>query len=438
MSLLITNAKILVDGKFIEKNIFVDDGLIKDISVQAHQAGRIINASGKLVIPGIIDVHVHMRDMEQAYKEDWMTGSMAAAHGGVTTVFDMVNNSELTVSGKALENKRKIASEQSIVNFGLFFGISENNLDELEEVKSFVCGYKLIMDVTTGDLSLQSRELQEKAFEILAGTKKIVSIHAEDAGINREHKELHKGRTDPLVHSDARPNESEAAAVRFCIDMAEKYDTRINITHLSTKEALALVEDAKKKGLDMTCDTTPSYLFLTREDLENKGALAKMNPPVRSIEDKKALWRGVRNGSIDMLSTDHAPHTLEEKSQPFLEAPSGLPHLDTFLPMLLNEVNNGHLAMEKLVELTSKNPAKIFSIKNKGELKIGYDADIVIVDMDLEKEVKKDELFTKSRWSPFEGRVLKGWPVMTIVNGKVIFEDGRIIGTAKGKEVQYF
>ncbi|MFH0875789.1 MAG: dihydroorotase family protein [archaeon] len=390
-------------------DILIEKGTIKKISEKIDiNCDKIIEANGNCALPGAIDVHVHMREPGYDYKEDWTSGSLAALNGGVTTVLDMPNNKEPIITKELLLKKIEIAKKKSKVNFGLYYGLSEKNLGKLHEVADLVYGYKLIMEQTTGDLCLRDRKLQEQAFAEIANIGKIIIVHAEDPIINEKAKERCKGRTDHLVHADSRPNESEESAIRFCIDMAKKYGTKTHITHLSTKEGLELIKNAKKEGVDITCDTTHSYLFLTRDDLLEKGAFAKMNPPLRSHEDVAALWKGLNDGTIDMIATDHAPHTIADKYVDFFNAPNGLPHLDLYYPMLLDAVNKGIITLEKLIKLTAENPAKRFGFPKKGKIEVGYDADIVIANMNKTFIVTKERLKTKCGWSVFEKRKMKG------------------------------
>ncbi len=414
LSMLIKDGK-LADGRVVD--IVIKEGKILKIGKDIDAADEVYDAKGLYVLPGAIDIHVHMRSPGNEHKEDWRTGSQAALNGGVTTVLDMPNNKEPIVTRERLLRKLEVAKKDSLLSFRLFYGISPENLDKLGEVKDMVCGYKLFLEHSTGNMGLP-KELWGKAFEAVEKTGRILIVHAEDPELNFKYKSIYPGRADPLVHSDSRPNISEASAIKYCLDLAKRHGTRLHITHLSSSEGLLLIRQAKREGVDVTCDTTHSYLFMTRKDLEEKGAFAKMNPPLRNPYDVRALWQGLIDGSIDMISTDHAPHTVEEKAVDFMDAPSGVPHLDLFYPMLLNEVNEGRMFFDRLIELVAINPAGRFGLERKGQIKEGFDADLVVVDMGLEKTVTKKELKTKCGWSPFEGRKLKGWPVKIFLGGK--------------------
>ncbi|MBN1503242.1 dihydroorotase family protein [Candidatus Woesearchaeota archaeon] len=433
MSLLITNCKTIDGNKTNLRNIVIDKGKIIKISNGICETEKRLDAEHNYCIPGCIDVHVHMREPGEECKEDWLTGSMAAAHGGVTTVLDMPNNKRPVTSKEELVKKSRIASSKSLVNFGLYFGISEDNLDRLYNVKDLVCGYKLYM--TSSGISLDKKRLCERAFKEVAKTSRILVIHAENSIINKRYLAANKHRTDNLCYADSRPNKSEEEAIRFCINMAKKYRTKVHITHLSTKEGLKLIKEAKEAGVDITCDTTHTYLFLNRKDLEEQGAFAKVNPPVRTIYDQKSLWEGIQTGIIDIIATDHAPHTIEEKSGDFFNAPCGVPNLDCFLPLLLDKISDKKLSLQKIVELTAKTPAKRFKIGKKGIIKEGYDADLVIVDLDKESSIQQNDLKTKCRWSPFVGRKVKGQIITTIVGGNLVYHKGVFLHQSKGKQI---
>ncbi|MCK5233615.1 MAG: dihydroorotase family protein, partial [Candidatus Aenigmarchaeota archaeon] len=231
-----------------------------------------------------------------------------------------------------------------------------------------------------------------------------------------------KGRNDFMAHADSRPHDAEIKAVETAIRFQKESGAKTHITHLTTARAAELVRDAKQQGQDTTCDTCPTYLFMTTKDLEKKGAHAKTNPPVRNESDVSALWNGIKNNEIDIISTDHAPHTIDEKNKIFFDAPAGVPGVEMRVPLLLDAVNNEKITLEAFVKTCSTNPAKRFGLKERGELKEENFADIIVVDMNLEKEVKRDEQHTKCGWSPYEGRLLKGWPIMTFVNGKLVYD----------------
>ena len=425
--LLIKNCKVLVDGEFLERSILVgNDGKISKIAVgsalKSADADEVVDAAGKHALPGLIDVHVHCREPGLEWKEDFRTASRGAAAGGVTTIFDMPNTKPATTTVALLEEKRKLAAAKCIVNYGLYMGAAADNSSKLSKAKN-IAGVKLYMGSTTGDLAVTDESTIKKVFR----SGKIVVVHAEDERLMRENMEKYKGQGSPEIHAKIRNSEVAARAVKEAIRLAGGCKIkRLHITHSSTNEELLLIREAKKK-MPLSCDATPHHLFLTSEELKTQGNFAKMNPPLRSKADVESLWQAVSNGTVDCIATDHAPHTKEEKEQGYWEAPSGVPGLQTMLPLLLDAVNKGRLSLQKLARLTAENPAALFGVKGKGRLDAGMDADIAIVDMREWKTIKNDDMLTKCGWTPFDGRKAKGAVAVTVVNGNVIYSGGEII-----------
>ena len=424
MILAIENGKVLVNGELVKKNLEIEDGRITKIT-NKKCIGEKIDASGKILIPGLIDVHVHLREPGFENKEDVATGTRAAASGGVTTVFEMPNTNPPTTTLKRVQEKRELMREKAVTNYGIYMGATSDNLEEIRKARN-VPGVKLYMGSSTGNLLLTD----EKAIKNVFDSGKKIVIHAEDEELMKKNAEKHGSEPEASAHSLIRNDEVEASAVRKALELSRN-PKQLHFTHVSSRKALNLI---KKTG--SSCDVTPHHLFLTSEQLKKQGNLAKMNPALKSAEDVEALWDGMNSGFVDCIATDHASHTMAEKSTDYWQAPSGVPGLETMLPLLLDAVNKKRISLHQMARLTSENPAKIFKVKNKGKLEEGYDADLVIVDMNKEKEVKNEELFTKCKWSPFNGWKLKGWPVMTIINGNVTFEDGTV-NDVKAWEVEF-
>jgi len=397
--MLLKNCRIIENENEVVRDVLIEDGKIKEISENIDYDGKVIDVSGKYVLPGVIDPHVHFREPGQTYKEDFLTGSIAAAAGGVTTVLDMPNNKPPTFTIKLLDEKRELA-KKSIVNYGFHFGSSaDNNIEEIKKANN-IPSVKVYMNATTGNLLVEDDNLIKEIF----ANSKFVSVHAEE--------------------------EMADKAIRF---FEEHGQNGLYICHVSLKseiDAIAIAKNNNKK--EVFAEVAPHHLFFTKED--DKTPLTKIKPFFKTQEDQNALWQAIEDGIVDTIGTDHAPHTLEEKDQE--NPPTGFPSIETRLPLMLDAVNKGRISLKKVIELCSNNPAKIFGIKNKGFLKQGYDADIVIVDMNLEKEVKNEELLTKQKWTPYKGMTLKGWPIMTIVNGNIVFDNGKI-NDIKGKEVSF-
>ena len=397
MTLLIKNGKIYRNGTLIKKNIFIKEGKITKITNQELKADETIDAKNKIIIPGLIDGHVHFREPGQTHKEDFLTGSMAAAAGGITTILDMPNTNPPTTNLQRLDEKRKLA-RKCIVNYGFHFGSTNNNIAEIKKVTNVAC-IKIYMDYTTGDLKLDNYEVLKKIFSC----NKTIAVHAE--------------------------NENTKKA----IELIQHADNHLYLCHVSSKEELHHAKNKKVKN-KVFVEVCPHHLFLTAKDINELQNFGEMKPNLKTQEDQDALWDAINKGKVDTIATDHAPHTKEEKLEP--NYGYGVPGCETMLPLLLNALNEEKITLKKIIQLCCENPTKIFKIKNKGFIKEGFDADLTIIDLDLEKEVKNDELFTKCKWSPFDGWNLKGWPVTTIVNGNIIFNNGKI-NKIRGNEIAY-
>jgi len=399
MFTLIKNCRILVKEKVYSKNILIKNGKISKITNKEPKADKIIDAKSNFVLPGLIDCHVHFREPGLTHKEDFLTGSMAAAKGGVTTILDMPNTIPPTTTIDALEQKRRLAAK-SIVNYGLIFGATLDNISDIKKAKN-IAAVKLYMDYTTGDLKVDDSEAISDIFK----ASKLTIIHAEDENI--------KNAADIFIKN--------------------KTKNRIHFAHVSSQKGLTYAKSKAQK--QVTVEVSPHHLFMNENDLQSLGAFAEMKPRLKTEQDQKALWLGIKNGTVDIIASDHAPHLKEEKEQ--ANYPFGVPGVETTLPLLLDAFNNNKITLHEIIKLCCENPAKIFGIKNKGFLKEGYDADLVIVDLDKRQAVRNEDLLTKCKWSPYEGKILKGWAVTTIVNGNVVYDDGEIFDV-KGKEVEYY
>ena len=399
MPLLIKNCRILVNDKVYSKNILIKNGKIAKITGKEPNTGNIIDAKDNFALPGLIDCHVHFREPGLIHKEDFLTGSMAAAKGGITTIFDMPNTIPPTTTLEALGQKRKLAAK-SIVNYGLIFGAAADNIDDIKKAKN-VPAVKLYMDATTGNLKVTDYEAIAEIFK----ESKITIVHAEDESVKNA----------------------------IGIFIKNKIKNRLHVAHVSSEEELESAKSNKIKN-QVTVEVTPHHLFMSQKDLQNLGAFAEMKPRLKTENDQKALWQGIKNGMVDVIATDHAPHLKEEKEQ--ANYPFGVPGVETMLPLLLDAFNSNKISLQAIAKLCCENPAEIFRIKNKGFLREGYDADLVIVDLSKRQAVRNEDLLTKCKWSPFEGKILKGWPVTTIVNGNVVYDNGEIFDI-KAKEVKF-
>tara|TARA_X000001036_G_scaffold318350_1_gene296761 strand:- start:3668 stop:4984 length:1317 start_codon:yes stop_codon:yes gene_type:complete len=432
-SLLIKNGSLVSSSGIIKSDIFLLDGKIAQIgSSLACKADRIIDASGKYVFPGLIDPQVHFRDPGLTHKEDLRTGSMAAAAGGITTFFEMPNTNPSTITLEKLAQKYKIASEKCITNFSFFFGATNDNLEEIQKMEN-TCGLKIFMGSSTGDLLVDDDDALDRIFSCC---NKIIAVHAEDEQILQE-AEKRVSKDSFANHPDARPVEAALKATTKAVNLALKYGKRLHVLHLSTAEEVEFLRKHKSSGL-ITAETTPQHLLMHAPNIYNEiGSFAQMNPPIREKYHQKELWSGLKDGTIDCVATDHAPHTLEEKALPYGQAPSGMPGVQTSLTLMLNEVANDRINLEDVVKWMAENPAKLYNIKNKGFIKEGYDADITIVDMDCEKTILNEDMHSKCAWTAFHNTTTKGWPIITIVNGNIVYENGELNFDNYGKPVEF-
>ncbi len=398
MSMLIKNCRLLSGDDEVIRHILVSGEKIKRISERPVKAEKVLDAGEKFVLPGVIDPHVHFREPGLTYKEDFRTGSMAAAAGGITTFLDMPNTIPPTISAECLEEKKLLAGK-SIIDYGLHFGAAEDNAKEIRKASRMnIPSTKIFMNLSTGKMMLKDSASIEKAFR----SSKIVAVHAE--------------------------GEKVGEAVHY----AKKTARRLYLCHLSQKSEVEFLRREKFPGI--YAEATPHHLFLTEKDFKKQKGFAKMFPSLKKKSDQNALWKAIEDGIIDTIGSDHAPHTEEEKRRE--DPPGGVPGVETLLPLLLDAVNRRKLSLKKTVDLTSANPAGIFGIRNKGRIAPGFDADLVIVDMSMKKEVNNEELRTRCGWSPFNGWKLKGWPVTTISRGRVVFDRGKLY-KHKGKEAVF-
>lgn len=397
------------------KNVQNVDGKIEDISLPSR-VSRTIDGSGLIAIPALIDPHVHFRVPGAEHKENWITAARAAIQGGVTTVFDMPNNNPSCTTVVHLLNKHRQVCQQLDqsgipLRYYLYFGADRKSLEEIPKAKNHAIGIKVFMGSSTGDLLIDDEVSLNEIFKIAADSDMLVSVHAEDEEMIR-HNKMHLGPTqDPADHSKIRCHLAASKAVKRAIGLSEKYGTRVCILHVSTKEEIALIKEAKSSGLPVYAEVAPHHLFLSIADYAKWGTFVQVNPPLRDIENQDALWQGIREGTIDFIGTDHAPHTFEEKAQFYGKAPSGIPSIELLLPLLLDAVNQKKLDLKTLIKLTRTNIAKIFRLPDH--------QDIVLVKLDKTKKVCDGDLKTKCGWSPYAGRFLTGWPIYTIIQGKV-------------------
>ncbi|MFH1235505.1 MAG: dihydroorotase [Parcubacteria group bacterium] len=420
----------LADGQ--KTSIDIVDGKIAGLGISGA-TDKTLDIGGKYVLPGVIDAHVHFREPGGEHKEDWTTGSRAAAAGGVTTVLDMPNTTPPTIDAGTLEQKRLLAAK-SIVNYGFHLGATVGNAEEIVKLRGSVAGVKIYVGSSTGSLLVSEDHQLRKLFTI---PDVLWLVHAEDETLIRKNMGALHTVTDPGVHSWIRNREVAIRAVKRVIALARETKAHIHICHISTKEEVVLIQHAKAGGIPITCEVSPHHLFLDESAYATHSAFVKVNPPLRTPEDRLALWRGLHSGDIDIVATDHAPHTVQEKRQPYPQAPSGMPEVQTSLPLMLQVVERSDFTLGWLVDIMCTRPAELFSLTHKGRIEEGFDADLVVVDMNKRAVVTKEMLLSKCGWSPYEGKELIGWPVATFVNGNLVFDNGKINEENKGKEITY-
>jgi len=432
-NLIIRNARIArPDGSTAEGDVACEDGKIARIDSHiGAEARETIDAQGHLLLPGVIDPQVHFREPGKEYKEDLGSGSRAAVRGGVTSFLEMPNTDPPTTTQAALDEKFARAAQKCVANYGFFIGATPDNLEVLNTA-SPVCGIKIFMGASTGSLLVNDPKDLERIF---SNGKRLIAVHAEDEARIRARRADFSGRTDPIAHSELRDNECARLATELALSLSRKYRRRLHILHLSTHEEVDLLRRDKPDWV--TAEVIPNHLFLNTNDYARLGTLVQMNPPIRTPADNAALWTGLHDGIIDFIATDHAPHTLEEKAQGFPTAPSGMPGVETSLPLMLTAMQDGRCTLAEVQKWMSSGPAEAYRIPNKGRILEGWDADLTLVDMNSRKPVRNEETFTKVKWSPFDGRELTGWPVYTIVNGEIAFDQGHVREHVRGRPLTY-
>ncbi|MCL2213965.1 MAG: dihydroorotase family protein [Treponema sp.] len=428
--LIIKNGTIVTPDKSFKGDAAVYKGKIDKTGTLDPEdtADEIYDASGKHILPGIIDAHVHFRDPGLTKKEDFETGSIAAVMGGITTVADMPNVVPVTSTVERFNGKIKIAKEKSYADFALFALLNNDNLKETEELKeSGALGFKVFFGTSTGDIASPSTKVLLKHLERCSLR---TGFHCESNEINSFYLSecrsaiFGKENTGHML-SEARPVFSEALAIQTVVCYAKYTEAKIHIHHVTSQDGSLIVAEAKQKGTDITAETCPHYLLFDADKCEHK-----VYPPIRSESHRRGLWDAIYKGTIDIIASDHAPHTTAEKSLPVWEEPAGLSGVETSVPLMLNEVNKGSLSLNDYVRIASEAPAKTWGIyPQKGNLLPGADADFTIVDMNMEKTILADELHSKNRTSPFDGTKVKGFPVATIIRGKIVMQNGELKGT---------
>ncbi|QMS87761.1 dihydroorotase [Nostoc edaphicum CCNP1411] len=433
-SLLIRRARIILpNGELMIGDVLTRDRQIVEVAPEISEIplATEVDAEGLTLLPGVIDPQVHFREPGLEYKEDLFTASCACAKGGVTSFLEMPNTRPLTTTQQALDDKLERASQKCLVNYGFFVGATAENLPDLLLAKP-TPGIKIFMGSMHGQLLVDGETALSAIF---AKGDRLIAVHAEDqARINQRRQEF-ANIHDPAIHSQIQDNQAALLATQLALKLSQKYQRRLHILHMSTAEEAELLRQQKPSWV--TAEVTPQHLLLNTSAYQQIGTLAQMNPPLRSPHDNEVLWQALRDGVIDFIATDHAPHTLEEKAQEYPNSPSGMPGVETSLALMLTAAMEGKCTVAQVVNWMSKNVAVAYGIPNKGAIAPGYDADLVLVDLNTYRPVQREELLTKCRWSPFEGWNLTGWAKTTIVGGEIVYDKGQVNTQVRGQALTF-
>ena len=433
LDILIKNGQCYINGVLKNVDVAIKDGKIVKIDQISENAKEIINAEGLTVLPGCIDTQTHFREPGSTDTEDLNSGSRAAIAGGITSVFEMPNTNPPTSNLIEFQRKLDLAKNRMYCNYAFYFGATADNLKDLASLKGLegCCGIKLFVGSSTGNLLVAEENDIDKVFE---NCSRVVAVHSEDNAILDSNKKLIK-KGDVHSHPIWRSVECAMSSTRRIVRIAKKYNKKAHILHISTKEEIDFL--AQHKG-NITFEITPQHLTIYAPDCYDKlGTYAQMNPPIRDKSHYERFWYAVRNNFNDTIGSDHAPHLRENKEKEYPNSPSGMPGVQTLMPVMLNHVNNEKLSLTQLINLVCENPVKIFGIKNKGYIKEQFDADFTIVDMNKTIEIKNENIESKCGWSPFNGFKFKGTPVITIVGGKVKMRNGTILDEPNGKPLLF-
>ena len=433
LDLIIKNGNCYINENFQVTDIGIKEKKIVKIGKIEESSKETIDAKGLIVLPGCIDTQVHFREPGSTDAEDLNSGSKAAILGGITSVFEMPNTNPPTSNLIEFQKKIDLAKNRMFTNHAFYFGATPDNSNELSNLKNLVgcCGVKLFAGSSTGDLLVDKEKDIEKIFE---HTSKVVAVHSEDEEILNTNKKLIK---DGDVHSHPvwRSEECAISSTRRIVRIAERYKKKAHILHITTKQEIDFL--SQHKG-NITFEITPQHLTIFAPDCYDKlGTYAQMNPPIRDKSHYDRLWYGVRNNFNDTIGSDHAPHLKENKEKIYPNSPSGMPGVQTLLPIMLNHVNDGKLTIKQLIRLICENPIKIFNIKDKGFIRESFDADLTIIDMNKISTIDNNNIASKCGWTPFHGKKVKGFPVYTIVNGITKMKNGSILGEPEGEPLHF-
>jgi dihydroorotase len=438
--LLLVNGRIVNEGRIVEQDILIERGRIERLGrALSHQGAHVIDLGGCHVLPGVIDDQVHFRDPGHPHKGSIKSESIAAICGGVTSYFDMPNTKPATIDRVSLAEKKRVAARDSYANYAFYLGASNTNLEEVKLVSHReACGIKVFMGASTGNLLVDDRQVLAGIF---AAASLPIVTHCEDSPMIWAAENNYRSRFGDDVPMSAHPAIRSAEACykssSFAVGLAKRHGTRLHVLHLSTAKELDLFESGPIDNKQITAEACVHHLWFDESDYETLGARIKCNPAIKTAGDRSALVNGVVSDVIDVIATDHAPHTAEEKSRKYFESPSGLPLIQHMLPALLEQHRQGLYSLEKIVEKTAHNPARLFRVANRGFVREGYFADLVVIDFNGRTAVTRDQIRYRCGWSPFEGMIFNCRVSMTLVNGQIAYRDGEEVQGPHGTEVEF-
>ncbi len=438
---LILNARVVNDGRITEEDLWLRNGRIEQIgsNLSAKPAEIIIDAAGKVLMPGMIDDQVHFREPGATHKGDLCTESRAAVAGGITSFMDMPNTNPLTVTLEALEHKYVLAAQKSLANYAFYLGATNENIDVIRSLDPRqACGIKVFMGASTGNMLVDSEEALEAIFR---DAPILVATHCEDTPIIQANEQSFREQFGEDVPMEAHPQiRSEEACFRsssFAVDLARRHGTRLHVLHLTTAREMKLFQKGPLDNKRITAEACVHHLYFDESDYAHKQAFIKCNPAIKSRRDRDAIRQALLDGRIDVIATDHAPHTLDEKLNRYFSAPAGLPLVQYALPMVLEMYHDRLLSLELIAEKTSHAPARLFDIPERGYIREGYWADLVLLDLERSERVEREDVRYKCGWSPVEGRIFRSIIESTFVNGHLAYHQGKLDESQLGQRLKF-
>lgn len=436
---IVNEDRIFLGAILIKNSIIQDIFENNDIPKQLFDSEESIDLEGKYLLPGIIDDQVHFREPGLTHKADIYSESKSAIAGGITSYFEMPNTNPQTITIEALENKYKIASDKSLANFGFYLGATNENIEEIKSIDpKYIPGLKVFMGASTGNMLVDNKESLNNIFKYCPT---IITTHCEDEGTIRNnlkyYSDLYNEDIPIALHPKIRSREACYKSSSYAVELAKKYSSQLHVLHISTKDELELFENGNIKDKNITAEVCVHHLWFDESFYDAKGTFIKWNPAIKAKEDKEALFQALLNDRLDIIATDHAPHTFEEKQNNYMKAPSGGPLVQHSLPAMLEFYKQNRISLENIVTKMCHNPAIRFKIDKRGFIKKGYWADLVVIDLNKEWTVNKDNILYKCNWSPFEGFKFRSSITHTIVNGNLVYENGKFNESHKGKSIQF-